>query len=332
MKHINIPLLSLLIITIPTGLIHAQTATSDFIQFSDLTYVQQAPHASKHRPKIYSDPQGQKWVIKNFHNKSDYMVREYIGAKIFKFILDEGTSEIKLVKDLPGHIAAEYMEGFSASIDFVVTSGIKPVGVMELGSYLLSLNKKVENYEELWASMDFIGLHDRSLENQGFIIKKDDSIIAARVDYDFSLSYAMPIRDSLIDYSFVFPHEAPFDNLHSTRATKSLLKHMNQAGWDMNKYYTHLEKISKIPVSELIEIIDSAANTLKHTYPEIFEPATFEILNYYGGSLLDKDNYSYYHCNFDEYINYLKHKVLEQHAHIKYIVEKVNQELAKNEL
>lgn len=331
MKHINILLLGLLGVTIFTGWVHAQEPNSDLIWFSDLTHVQDASEKarSKNRAKIYFDSQGQKWVVKDFHeaHRNYLMVNEYVGAKILKFIQGEGIAEVKLIKDLPGHVAVKYMEEFNTCEFFVKTFRMEwdklhisndAYGTPYYRDYLLKnnfLNKKIENYEALWASMDFIRLGDRTIWNQGYIVKKDGSIIAARVDYDFSFSST--------DVSL----------LEANELTEPLVELMKQAGWDMNKYYGHLEKISKIPVSEFIEIIENAAKTLKNAYPEMFESDKFKLATYNKEQSSNTRYYyyfsnqgSYYYFDLDEYINCIKNKVLEQHAHIKDVVKKVNQD------
>jgi len=126
---------------------------------------------------IYKDKYGNIWFI-----KESVALREYIGGHILKFLLgNDRIAEVKLVKGHPFLIASKKLETFQA---------LRTLINRDISYYNIpfdELYSPLKNSEELLVGMNYIGLGDRSTENQGYI-HKNGMLEAARVDYDSSFA------------------------------------------------------------------------------------------------------------------------------------------------
>lgn len=144
---------------------------SDLLDFNELTFVENEIGDVK----VYKDKSGNIWFLKSAND-----FREYVGGHILKLILgDDRIAEIKLVKGHPYlNIASKKLEGFKTLHTLGLSEGTYNV----VGGF-----KLLSNNEDLLVGMNYIGLEDRHIGNQGYI-EKNGKLEAARVDYDFSFN------------------------------------------------------------------------------------------------------------------------------------------------
>lgn len=143
---------------------------NEFLDFNELTRIGDTPE-SGYLAGIYKDKYENIWFI-----KESLVFREYVGSHILRLFLgDHRIAEVKMMKGYPSFIASKKLENFQSIETLSSETSIKGI---EVYSFL-------ENYEELVAGMNYVGLSDRNAGNQG-CIKKDKILEAARVDYDWS--------------------------------------------------------------------------------------------------------------------------------------------------
>lgn len=149
------------------GELAGDTTDKDQFLLSSLKLVKEKPSGVS-RGGIYQDLEDI-WFVK----KGQFAINEYLGSKIMNLLIGPFSPEVKLFIDAHEYTASKSIPGF----------------VMQ---YTLddADHKPIAGKLELDLAMDLMGLGDRHSGNMGYI-ENQDSLVAARVDFDHSF-YNIP--------------------------------------------------------------------------------------------------------------------------------------------
>lgn len=190
----------------------------DIIKISDLQLYKRKPAGNCHGG-VYRDAQQTTYYIK----KSSPFT-EFIGSKLMNLILGTTcTPHVKLIRDKKYHTASLELPKYQTQKKVDTT------------------NKNILGEADLAIAMDFIGLVDRNSRNMGYVILNSTTVLAARVDFDFSFDFE---SGHLGEYSL----PSTIDHLNLKHLYFSIQKYPK-------KQVIHaIKKVINIPDEELVFI------------------------------------------------------------------------------